>query len=265
VPLFLKRRCDRTPLPGPALHPPLRHAAPRRAGGRDHRGDPGGGGRGASRAERERRRVGPEVGPTSALYSCTPTGMHWRTCIFLTNLTAFSVGLIRCASLVNVRGEVREIEMRAAAKVQATPSKPGEAEAGIAIYGEAGAAADAASAPPSFHCRDTGRHTGAIGGADRKSLPPPPLCTHTPPHSATQGLTAGCAKQTRTAWCGGWTGCSTCRRRRRPRPRRYHPDQPSPAQSCRRSGDRAITSPPLSAWGQAAVAAVATAGRRSNL
>jgi hypothetical protein len=43
-----------------------------------------------SAADGERRQVGPEVGPTAALYSCIPTGMHGPTCIFWANLTAFS-------------------------------------------------------------------------------------------------------------------------------------------------------------------------------
>jgi hypothetical protein len=34
---------------------------------------------------------GPEVGPTSALYSCFATGMHGPTCIFWADLTAFSL------------------------------------------------------------------------------------------------------------------------------------------------------------------------------
>jgi hypothetical protein len=38
-----------------------------------------------------RRHVGPEVGPTSAFYSCVPTGMHGLTCIFWANLTPFSL------------------------------------------------------------------------------------------------------------------------------------------------------------------------------
>jgi hypothetical protein len=35
----------------------------------------------------------PEVGPTSAFYSCVPTGMHGPTCIFWGNLTPSSVQL----------------------------------------------------------------------------------------------------------------------------------------------------------------------------
>ena len=46
---------------------------------------------GAPSREREGRQVGPEVGPTSAFYSCVPTGMHGPTCIFWANLTAFSL------------------------------------------------------------------------------------------------------------------------------------------------------------------------------
>jgi hypothetical protein len=41
-----------------------------------------GGGLDAPRSRCERRRVGPEVGPTPACYSCAPTGMHGPTCIF---------------------------------------------------------------------------------------------------------------------------------------------------------------------------------------
>ena len=36
------------------------------------------------------RQVGPEVGPTSAFYSCFPTGMHGPTFIFWAKLTHFS-------------------------------------------------------------------------------------------------------------------------------------------------------------------------------
>ena len=39
----------------------------------------------------EGRQVGPEVGPTSAFYTCTPTGMHGPACIFWANLTPFSL------------------------------------------------------------------------------------------------------------------------------------------------------------------------------
>jgi hypothetical protein len=35
---------------------------------------------------RERRQVGPEVGPTAAFYSCISTGMHGPICIFWANL-----------------------------------------------------------------------------------------------------------------------------------------------------------------------------------
>jgi hypothetical protein len=35
--------------------------------------------------------VGPEVGPTSAFFSCIPAGMHGPTCIFWANLTPFPV------------------------------------------------------------------------------------------------------------------------------------------------------------------------------
>jgi hypothetical protein len=45
--------------------------------------------------ERERRRVGPEVGPTAALSSCIPTGMHGAICIVWANLTPFSLHLVR--------------------------------------------------------------------------------------------------------------------------------------------------------------------------
>jgi hypothetical protein len=41
--------------------------------------------------KRERRQVGPEVGPTSAFYSCIPTIMCGPTCIFWANLTPFSL------------------------------------------------------------------------------------------------------------------------------------------------------------------------------
>jgi hypothetical protein len=36
-----------------------------------------------------RKKVGPEVGPTSAIYSCIPTEMHRPTCILWANLTPF--------------------------------------------------------------------------------------------------------------------------------------------------------------------------------
>jgi hypothetical protein len=39
----------------------------------------------------ERRCVGPEVEPASALYSCIPIGMHGPTCIFWANLTPFAL------------------------------------------------------------------------------------------------------------------------------------------------------------------------------
>jgi hypothetical protein len=38
-----------------------------------------------------RHRVGPKNRPTSAVYSCIPTGMHVPTCIFWVNLTPFSL------------------------------------------------------------------------------------------------------------------------------------------------------------------------------
>ena len=41
--------------------------------------------------KRERCQVGPEVGPTSAVCSGVPTGMHGPACVFWTNLTAFSL------------------------------------------------------------------------------------------------------------------------------------------------------------------------------
>ena len=40
---------------------------------------------------RRTRQVGPEVGPTSASYSCIITGMHGSTCIFWANLIPFSL------------------------------------------------------------------------------------------------------------------------------------------------------------------------------
>jgi hypothetical protein len=40
---------------------------------------------------RERRRVGPEVGPTPAFSSCIPTGIHGPTCSFWVDLTAISL------------------------------------------------------------------------------------------------------------------------------------------------------------------------------
>jgi hypothetical protein len=40
---------------------------------------------------RKRRRVGPEVGPTSALYICVPTGTYGPTCIVWASLTPFSL------------------------------------------------------------------------------------------------------------------------------------------------------------------------------
>jgi hypothetical protein len=40
--------------------------------------------------------VGPEVGPTSASYSCVPTGVHGPACVFWANLKPFSLlGLAR--------------------------------------------------------------------------------------------------------------------------------------------------------------------------
>ena len=44
-----------------------------------------------SALERERRQVGPEVGPTSGFSSCIITGMHGPTGIFWANLTPFSL------------------------------------------------------------------------------------------------------------------------------------------------------------------------------
>jgi hypothetical protein len=41
-------------------------------------------------AKREGRQVGPEVGPTSAYYSCIPIGIHGPTRSFWANLTACS-------------------------------------------------------------------------------------------------------------------------------------------------------------------------------
>ena len=38
-----------------------------------------------------KRQVGPEVGPTSGLYGCIPTGMHGPICIIWANLTPFSL------------------------------------------------------------------------------------------------------------------------------------------------------------------------------
>jgi hypothetical protein len=43
----------------------------------------------------ERRQVDPEVGPTSAFYSCIPTGMHGPNYILWANLTTFSPQLDR--------------------------------------------------------------------------------------------------------------------------------------------------------------------------
>ena len=40
-------------------------------------------------SDREGRQVGPEVGPTSTLYSRVTTGMHGPTCIFCTHITPF--------------------------------------------------------------------------------------------------------------------------------------------------------------------------------
>jgi hypothetical protein len=46
----------------------------------------------AARAQvRKTRQVGPEVGPTSAFYSCTPIGKRGPTCVFWANLTPFSL------------------------------------------------------------------------------------------------------------------------------------------------------------------------------
>jgi hypothetical protein len=44
--------------------------------------------------------VGPEVGPTSAFYSCIPTGMHGPTYIFWANLTLCSLKLGSLFSLL---------------------------------------------------------------------------------------------------------------------------------------------------------------------
>ena len=40
---------------------------------------------------RKPHQVGPEVGPTSAFYSCIPRGMHGPTCTFWANMTPFSL------------------------------------------------------------------------------------------------------------------------------------------------------------------------------
>ena len=50
--------------------------------------------------ERERRQVGPEVGPTSAFYSCSPTGMHGPPYIFWANRTPFSLCVRRYTQAV---------------------------------------------------------------------------------------------------------------------------------------------------------------------
>jgi hypothetical protein len=42
---------------------------------------------------RERRQVGPEIGPTPAFSSCILTGMHGSTCIFWANLTPSRLGV----------------------------------------------------------------------------------------------------------------------------------------------------------------------------
>ena len=78
MPLFLKRRCDRTPGWGPREYGFVQATM------------------GPPDPERERHRVGPEIGPTSAFSSYTPTGMHGPTCILWANLTHFSLaGLVK--------------------------------------------------------------------------------------------------------------------------------------------------------------------------
>jgi hypothetical protein len=79
VPLSLKRQCDRN-LGRRSVRSLVRFG---RRGCCDRRA-----------AGEKDRRVGPEVGPTSAFYRCVPTGTHGPTCIFWANLTAFS----RCSS-----------------------------------------------------------------------------------------------------------------------------------------------------------------------
>jgi hypothetical protein len=56
---------------------------------RDHRDGQGGQDRESSQSEKWRF-VGPEVGPTPAFSSCTPTGMHGPTRVFWANLTPLS-------------------------------------------------------------------------------------------------------------------------------------------------------------------------------
>jgi hypothetical protein len=45
----------------------------------------------ARRASERDANSGPEVGPTSAFYSCVPTGTHGPTGIFFANITPFSL------------------------------------------------------------------------------------------------------------------------------------------------------------------------------
>jgi hypothetical protein len=67
-------------------------------------------------AERETRQVGPEVGPTPAISSCIPTGMHGPTCIFWVNLTPFPLRALR---RVRYCVEVQKVDLSA---VNRTPS-----------------------------------------------------------------------------------------------------------------------------------------------
>ena len=58
--------------------------------------------------------MGPEIGPTSALSSCVPTGMRWPTCIFWANLAPFSL---------QRQIDEREAEDEAAAAREAGPEQ----------------------------------------------------------------------------------------------------------------------------------------------
>ena len=68
--------------------------------------------------ERERRRVGPEVGPTSAFHSRTCTGMRGPACIFWANLTPFSLGGTKWK-----RGHSTDTLLARASPGRATPSR----------------------------------------------------------------------------------------------------------------------------------------------
>jgi hypothetical protein len=58
----------------------------------------------APRQSESRRRVGPEAGPTSAFYSCVPTGLHGPTRIFRADLTLLTPALSRSQTSRELQG-----------------------------------------------------------------------------------------------------------------------------------------------------------------